>query len=408
MRTTYLTATIIAIVIGVWLFSGQLNQPEKAATQTLAEQKQARDVQAEDDEPTVVRARVIQASQHLREVRVRGRTQNKRTVMAKAELTGRVVERPVERGDQVVKGALLCRISLDDRQVGLDEARAALQQAQIEYQGRLELKAKGFQSDTAIAQSRASLAAAEAQVARRRLDLARTTIRAPFAGYVEDVSQEVGDYITPGTPCATIVDLDPMLLVGRIAERDVQRATVGKTAIGLLADGNRVEGKLSFVGSQSEASTRTYAVEVQVPNPDGKLRSGITTDIMIPVDQVLAHKISPALFALDDRGVVGVRTVNDDNRVEFHAVEVIANEPDGALVTGLPPVTTLITVGQEMVIPGERVKVSFETSGEMPASAPGSKTSGDAVSGEAGAAEPTKDTRLSSGRNNAVLAATPS
>ena len=72
MRTTYLTATIIAIVIGAWLLSGQLNQPEKTATQTLAEQKQARDVQAEDDEPTVVRARVIQASRHLREVRVRG------------------------------------------------------------------------------------------------------------------------------------------------------------------------------------------------------------------------------------------------------------------------------------------------------------------------------------------------
>lgn len=416
MRTTYVTAAIIAIVIGAWLYSGQLNQPEKEATQTLAEQKQARDVQAEDDQPTTVRARVIQAQEHLREVRVRGRTQNKRTVMAKAELTGRVVERPVERGDQVAKGALLCRLSLDDRQVGLDEARAGLQQAQIEYQGSLELKAKGFQSDTAIAQSRARLAAAEAQVARRRLDLARTTIRAPFAGYVEDVAQEVGDYITPGAPCATIVDLDPMLLVGRIAERDVQRAVVGKTAIGLMADGNRVEGNLSFVGSQSEASTRTYAIEVQVPNADGKLRSGVTTDIMIPVDEVLAHKISPALFALDDQGVVGVRTVNDNDRVEFHPIEVIANEPDGALVTGLPSVTTLITVGQELVIPGERVNVSFEARTEMPASAPTKKPSGDAVSGEAGALDatiadpsnlsPSQDTSVAGDHNNAVLATT--
>lgn len=411
MRTTYLTAAIIAIVIGVWLFSGQLNKPEKSASQTLAEQKQARDVQAEDDQPTLVRARVIQASQHLREVRVRGRTQNKRTVMVKAELTGRVIARPVERGDHVAKGALLCKLSLDDRQVGLDEARAGLQQAQIEYQGSLELKAKGFQSNTAIAQTRARLATAEAQVARRRLDLARTSVRAPFAGYVEDVSQEVGDYITPGTACATIVDLDPMLLVGRIAERDVQQAEVGKTAIGLLADGNRVEGTLSFVGSQSEASTRTYAIEVQVPNPTGELRSGTTTDIMIPVDEVLAHKISPALFALDDSGVVGVRTVNDNDRVEFYPVEVVANEPDGAIVTGLPTVTTLITVGQELVIPGERVEVSFEATGEMPASTPKAGATGDAVSGEAGAVESSADdsnTRLSSDRNSAVLAATPS
>ncbi len=370
MRTTYLTAGIIALLIGLWLLSGQLTKPEREPTQTLAEQKRQRAIQAEDTAPTAVRARVIQASDHLRQVRVRGKTQNKRTVIAKSELTGRLVERPVERGDQVNEGDLLCRLSLDDRQVGLTEARANLQQAQLEYQGSLELKAKGFQSDTAIAQTRARLATAEAQVARRQLDLARTTIRAPFTGVVEEVALEVGDYVSPGANCATIVDLDPMLLVGRIAERDVQRAKVGKTATGLLADGNTVAGPLTFVGTQSQTATRTYAIEVQIPNPEFVLRSGVTADILIPVETVLAHKVSPALFALSDSGVVGLRTVNDDNRVEFYPVDIIANEPDGALVTGLPAVTTLITVGQELVIPGDRVQVNFEASTEMPASAP--------------------------------------
>ncbi len=381
MRTTYITAIVIALVIGLWLWSGQVNQPETTAPKTLAEQNREADAKAEDNAPTRVRGRIIQASIHERKVRIRGRTQNKRTVEVRSELAGKIIQRPIERGTAVAEGQLLCQLAMDDRQAGLTEARAALAQSQIEYQGAKELKAKGFNSDTAIAQARARLASAEAQVTRRRLDIARTKIRAPFAGYVEDVAQEVGDYVTPGVSCATVVDLDPMLLIGRVPERDVHKVVVGAIAQGVFPDGSLVEGEVSFVGTQSEAATRTYPIEVRIPNPDGALRSGVTTDIMVPVEEILAHKVSPALFALDDAGTVGLRTVNDDNRVEFHPVNVLSSTTDGAWVTGLPATTTLITVGQELVIPGDAVEVSFEARGEMPASAPADVEDGERTSG---------------------------
>jgi len=367
MRGTYITASVIALVIGLWLFSGQVDQEGIDEHPTVAQINEARAAELQDLAPTRVRARVLNASPQVEEVVLRGRTENKRTVAVKAEVAGRIVERPVERGTPVKVGDLLCRIAMDDRMAGLNEARENLNQAEIEYDGSLRLKERGFQSDTAIAQAKARRAAAQAELERSELSIARTFIRAPFAGIVEDVALEVGDYVSAGEPCATVVDLDPMLLVGRVPEKDVRQLQVQQVVRGLLSDGREIGGPISFIGLQSDTATRTYAVEVQVPNPDYELRSGITTEIHIAVAEVMAQKVSPAVFALDDEGNIGVRTVNARNLVEYHPVEIVRTDVDGVWVSGLPDVATVITVGQEMVVPGEEVEVSYEPTDNMPA-----------------------------------------
>lgn len=368
MRATYITALIIAVVIVAWLFSGQLGDSEPVRHATLAEQNLRNEAQSQDATPTRVRARIINASPQLQHVVLRGKTENKRTVSVKAETAGRIIERPVERGSAVEEGDLLCRISMEDRYAALTESREGLNQARIEYKGSLSLEARGFQSTTVIAQSKARLATAEAKLKRAELEIQRTYVRAPFAGVVEDVHSEVGDYAVPGSECVTVVDLNPMLLVGRVAEKDVHLVKLDQQVTGHMSDGTEITGPISFIGAQSDPATRTYAVEIRVPNDDYQLRSGLTTEIRIPVAEVMAQKISPALFALDDLGQIGVRIVNEQGKVEFHHVRIVRDAPDGVWVSGLPEVATLITVGQELVVPGETVEIDFEASGEMPAS----------------------------------------
>lgn len=361
MRKTYVTAGVIALVTVVWLLSGQLGDSNAEVRHpTVAELKEQNVALVEDKARTRVRARQIRASNVAEKVAIRGRTENKRTVLVRSELAGRVIERPVERGDQVAQGDLLCRLADDDRPARVAEAGEALKQARIDYQGRLRLQAQGFQSESATAQARALLASAQARLKAARLDVQRTMIRAPFAGMVETTDVELGDVVQPGTPCATIVDLDPMLLVGRVSERDVHRLKVGSMARGVLPTGTSVQGPISFIGQQAEPTTRTYAIEVTLPNADLALRSGITARIDVPVATVLAHKVSPALLALDDKGGVGIRTTDGDSRVQFHSVQIVADDADGVWVTGLPEYTTLITVGQEFVTAGERVDVVLE------------------------------------------------
>lgn len=361
MRKTYLTAAAIALVLIAWIWSGQLGAPEPHDPATLAELNLQREAASDDRPMTRVRARISQAEPRTSSVVIRGRTENKRTVSVKAETNGRIVDRPVDKGSRVEADDLLCRIATEDRDARVVEAQEAVIQARLEYQGSTQLAERGLISNTLTATAKAKLAAAEAQLKRSELDLAHTQVRAPFGGLIEEAPVETGDYVQPGTVCATIIDLNPMLMVGRVAEREVHQLALGAQATGTLIDGREVTGTLSFIGQQSDAATRTYAVEVQVPNRDYHLRSGVTTEIRIPVATVMAHRLSPSLLALDDAGRIGVRIVNADHQVEFTLVDILNDDAGSVWVAGLPPVATLITVGQELVVPGEEVEVILES-----------------------------------------------
>ena len=370
MRKTYITAGVIAVGTLLWLLSGALTADERIAEHpTLAQSNQRAGAALDDTSPFRVRGRVVHAQRLPERVKVRGRTENKRTVRVSAETKGRVVERPVERGDRVAEGDLLCRLAIEDRDARVVEAEEAVQQARIEYEGSLRLKDQGFQSETAIAGRRAQLASAQAQLSSARLNVERTRIRAPFAGAVEETQLEVGDYAQSGEPCATIVDLDPMLLVGQVSERDVARFAVGAEARGRLATGALVVGPVSFVGQRADPVTRTYRVEATIPNADQALRSGITTEMEVVVGEATAHKVSPALLTLDDEGKVGLRIVDGDDRVRFRLVEILADDGDGIWVRGLPDVATLITVGHQFVVAGQRVEVQFDDETPLTAAA---------------------------------------
>ena len=296
-----------------------------------------------------MRAEIVRSQPRTRYLVLRGRTQSKRTVEVKAELAGKVVSRPVERGTLVARGELLCELAIDDRAAAVAEAKAALQDAKITYEGSLKLKQQGLQSATAIAGAEARLESARAQLRRQTLNLERTRIVAPFAGVVEDLHMNTGDYALPGAACATLIDLNPMLVSADVTETEVESLKLGHRVIARTSVGMDIEGVVTFVGKQSDPLTRTYPVEITVDNPDYSIRSGLTVSARIGLDELPAHRISPALFTLDDRGEVGVRTLDSANRVVFYPVKIIEDGPDGVWVTGLPNTTRLITVGQELV-----------------------------------------------------------
>mgnify|MGYP003564595711 FL=1 len=369
MRKNLIIATLIAVGILLWLLSGVLGngngngngddtggRPADPPALADAEPRET------SREPVAVRARESRAEPRQRILSLRGRTENKRTVEVRAEITGRVVERPVERGSRVEAGDLLCRLAIDDRKAAVAEAEAALERTRIEYEGALKLRDKGLQSATAIAQAEANLAAARTTLKRQQLNLERTVLRAPFAGVVEAVALEIGDYATPGTACATLLDLDPMLVTARVTAADAVKLTPGSPVRTVTATGRELTATLSFIGKQSDAATRTYPLEATVPNPDYSLRSGVPATLRIPVEEVLAHRVSPALFTLDDDGEIGLRVLDNDNRVAFHRIDIVEDGPGGTWVSGLPPVTRIITVGQEFVFDGERVRVEQEDS----------------------------------------------
>ena len=355
MRKTYLTATFIAVCIIGWIATGLLEEEAAPLPQTISEKNAQQRAQAEDRPLTTVRVTTSYAVEQDRLTSVRGQTTNERSVVVQSQVGGLVQKRWVERGSVVGQGDVLCEISVEDRDANLKEAMAGLAQAKLDLDGAKQLAAKGLQSDAVIAGAEARMAAAEAVVQRRKLEKSRLKITAPFAGVVEDTHMEVGQFVTPGASCVTLVDLDPMLLIGEVSEQHLAGLKPGLPVTATLSNGDVVAGVLRFVAHVAAPGTRTYAIEALVANPDFSIASGMTAALSIAVEQVKVHQITPALLVLDDEGQSGVRGVTADQRVRFYSVELIAEGNEGVWVSGLPDVVDLIVVGQQTVVAGEQV-----------------------------------------------------
>lgn len=351
-RKSYLIAFGIALALVGWMLSGQLGgepAPEREASA--------------DDPPMAVQVREIAAETVERRLENQGDTVADRDVELRAQTAGQVAEVLVSRGAPVDAGDPLLRLAMEDREARRAEAEARVAQREADYEAAQRLGDDGFQSRTAVREARAALEAARAALAAIEEEIGHTTVRAPFAGVLEERPVEAGDFVAVGDPVARVVDADPLLAVVNIAQHDIGRVRLGGPAEIELATGDRLEGRIDYIAGAAQAGTRTFRVEIEAPNPDG-LPVGVSATVRIPLESVQAHFVSPAVLALEESGSIGVKTVDDDGQVAFHPVEIVRAERAGIWVTGLPERARVITVGQGFVRAGEPVRAVAEA--ELP------------------------------------------
>ena len=358
LRRSYVLALIIAAIISAWILSGQIGNGDS----TVAEQSSAgaSASAATENKTPHVRARVFHAQPRRSVLTIRGRTEALRTVEIRAETSGTIVDLPVEKGAHVQKGDLICRLSLNARDAQMAEAEALMRQRWLELDAARKLAARGHRSETQAAAAQAAYDAARAQVKQREVELSHTRILAPFDGVIDARPVELGDYLQPSQPCATIVDMNPFLVVGQVSEADVDQVVEGTVGTAILVSGETVEGYVRFVAKTADPATGTFLVELEGPNDDGRLRSGVTAEIKVPSAELMAHLIPPSILGLDDAGTIGLRILDDRNIVHFQRVQILEDGPSGVWITGLPTSAKLITVGQDFVVPGQAVDATFE------------------------------------------------
>lgn len=291
------------------------------------------------------------------DVSLRGRTQSTRTVVVRSETAGVVAQAPVLQGEIVPQGAVLCRLAVDARQASLDQARAALRSAQLEHQAAVELGKKGFRSPTQVLASQASLDSAQAAVRQAEIARAQVDIRAPFAGVFDHRDAEIGTYLASGQACGTVIELNPLLVVGDLPETEVSKIKVGAAASARLVSGEVIQGRVRYIARDADPQTRTYHLEIAAANPRMEIRSGLSAEVRIGAGVGPAHLAPVSALVLDAAGRQGVRYVLADDRVAFAPVQVVDETPDGAWVTGLRGPVRLITVGQSYVSEGQKVRI---------------------------------------------------
>ncbi len=333
---------------------------------------------------------------------LRGQTRANRQVDVRAETSANVVSEPMRKGAHVAKDDVLCVLDASTREASLAEARARLNEATSrvpESQARLtEAEARlaeakvgwnaavkliegGYASETRLKSTEAQVRAAEASVASAtsgleatqsgieaaaaavalaKREIERLTIKAPFDGLLESDAAELGSLMQPGSLCATVIQLDPIKLVGFVPETEVHRVEVGALAGAELASGRRVQGQVVFVGRSADPLTRTFEVEILVDNSDLRIRDGQTAEILIRAEGAKAHFIPGSALTLNNEGTLGVRTVDLSDTVRFSPVTIVRDQPDGIWLAGLPDVADVIVVGQEFVTEGVRVTPTYQ------------------------------------------------
>jgi len=242
------------------------------------------------------------ALEKAKKIKVSGTTEADRLIKIRAEASGTVVSRPVKQGQFVKKDQLIC---------------------QLYNAGRSSYP----------------------------------KVNAPFDGYLETFSVKEGDYLNTGAVCATIIDPDPMRLIGEVSEKEINFVKVGAKAGAELISGKKVEGVVSFVSTSANKGTRSFRVEIDVKNSDRSIRDGVSAQIEIDGDTILAHRISPSILMLGEAGELGIRTVNEENQVEFKKIEILEDSMEGIWISGLPRNIRIITIGQEYVFQGQIVNV---------------------------------------------------
>lgn len=312
----------------------------------------------------------ISSTEYRKSIFVRGRTEANRSVLVAAEIDGLVVQTPAVEGQNVEVGEALCVLESKDRILRVEQAKALKNKATIEYEGALSLKDRGYQSKAQIATAKSSLALAEAGVKAATIAMEKLTIRAPFSGIVQERRIEQGGFAQRGSPCVLLIELTPLLVVGNIPESAVMSLSVGDAAKIVLLNGSTRDGVVRYISRAADAVTRTFKIEVELPNLKNELIEGLSAEITLAAEPINAHHVSPSLLSLLDDGNIGLKVLEDNNLVVHRSIEIVGDDADGVWVTGLAETTTLIIVGHEYVAVNSRVTIASSSASSSGVAAP--------------------------------------
>jgi multidrug efflux system membrane fusion protein len=174
---------------------------------------------------------------------------------------------------------------------------------------------------------------------------------------VNDVPVEVGQaaFSMAGREIAQIVSLDPILAVVEVAERRLHDLKLGDAAEIRLVTGHTAQGRIRFISKTASTVTRTYRVDIEVPNADGYIPDGITAEVTVPLAPTPAVRVPRSALTFSSTGELGVRTVNDANKVAFVPVTVVEDEQQFMWVGGVKQQARVIVAGQDFVREGQLV-----------------------------------------------------
>ena len=298
-------------------------------------------------------------------IRITGTVSADQEVLVSAEESGVVRELLVARGAAVRAGAPLARIDATvlQAQVNEAEARAALARETWTRRKRL-FEEDRIGSELAYLEARYGSEQAEAALASLRERLARTVVRAPIGGIVDERAVEVGTMVAPGSEVARIIRIDPIKVTAGIPERYAGDVRVGQPAHVTfdILSGERFEGRISFVGSKVNPRNRTFEIEIVIRNPGQVIKPEMVANVEVSRREVENAIVLPqdAAVRVENGFVVFVaETVDGVDVARVRPIDIAISQRNQVVVReGLEAGDRVIVVGQKQVADGDRIQIT--------------------------------------------------
>lgn len=292
-------------------------------------------------------------------IQLPGEVRGSHDVVLSAALGGVVQQILVDDGDVVARGTVLARVDADIYAAQLEQAQAQARLAEAEL---ARVKALGdLASAQALLQAETQAVIANSAADLARAQLSRATVVAPFGGTVASVQAEEGEVVGPGRALLRLVDLDPVVIVLSVPDRDVVSLEPGLPARVTTASATGVfEGKVRHVSPAADLSTRAFPVEVEVPNPEGRLLPGMIARVTVQRDLGAPQIVVPQDFIVTARDTQGV-FVDRDGTAVWTTVELGQVLRDQVIVrSGLVADDRVVVTGHRELVDGDRLIVSRE------------------------------------------------
>ena len=266
-----------------------------------------------EDREIVEQVNQAEASQRVSEANVR---------RSEADLTLALTS--VERARNLYGRQLLPKQQLDDAEARYVSAQAALDLA------------------------KAQVSQNEARLQELRINLSNTNVISPVDGFVAKRNLDPGAFVSQNTAIVAIVDISRLRLVANVVERDLRAVNPGDPAM-VEVDaypGETFNGRIARVSPILDPATRTAPIEVEIPNPNFRLKPGMYAKVSLEVDKRENVLIIPKIALVDSEGRRGIYQPNDENRAQFKPVTVGLEDNQIAEITeGLREGEMVISTG---------------------------------------------------------------
>lgn len=281
-------------------------------------------------------------------------------------------------GTSVPAGGVVAQLDPSLAQAGVHQAEALVAQAEAQRALALDsyrrqeglyrdsiisaLEFEGIRAQRATAQ--ATVAQAEAGLAQARQQLRNTRIVAPFAGRVEEHFAQRGEQAAPGTRVARLVSTGRVKVSAGVPERYAGEVQVGDAVgVRLGSEGGEARtGRVTFVSSAVDPASRTFTIEVELANPEGRLKPAMVATVLMRRDRIENALVVPrAALQRDEDGQSLYVAVRTDSAIVAQRRMVEIGPGYGSevvILQGLAAGDEVIVVGQNNVTEDERLDVA--------------------------------------------------